>query len=73
MSTAVRIPSAFIQEAKAHSKANSRSVASQITDWIRIGKIAQENPDLPYSMIKDILLGMEEFEQGMDEAYQFVS
>jgi len=36
------------------------SVPKQIEYWSRIGKIAEENPDLPYSMIRDILVADQE-------------
>jgi len=34
--------------------------------WARIGKIAEENPDLSYDFIKNILLGKIEAESGWD-------
>ena len=33
----------------------SRSVAKQIEHWANIGKIAAENPDLSYSLIRELL------------------
>ena len=37
-----------------------RSVPKQIEYWSRIGKIAEENPDLPFSMIRAILIADQE-------------
>ena len=37
----------------------------------KIGKIVEENPDLTYSMVKDILIGLEELEQGETSEYKF--
>jgi len=71
MSTAVRIPTSLAKEAKAFCKADNRSFASQISYWAKIGKIAEENPDLSYKFIKDILLGTEELDQGLKTEYEF--
>lgn len=37
-------------------QAQLRSVPKQIKYWSRIGKIAEENPDLPFAMIQNILI-----------------
>jgi hypothetical protein len=37
-----------------------RSVPKQIEYWSQIGKIAQENPDLPFSLIREILIADQE-------------
>lgn len=44
----------------AYGKVYSRSTPKQIEYWFKIGKIAEENPDLPYNFIKQILLAKEE-------------
>lgn len=36
------------------------SVPKQIEFWSRICKIAEENPDLPFFMIRDILIADQE-------------
>ena len=36
----------------------NRSMAEQIEYWANIGQIAEDNPDLPYSLIKDLLISM---------------
>jgi hypothetical protein len=36
-----------------------------------MGKCAEENPDLTYSLIKEILIGVEELEQGQKSEYKF--
>jgi hypothetical protein len=36
------------------------SVSKQIEYWSKIGKIAQENPDLPFSLIREILIADQE-------------
>jgi hypothetical protein len=71
MSVAVKIDDNLIRDAKIFSKIDKRSLKAQIEHWARIGKCAEENPDLTYSQIKDILIGIEEIEQGESSDYTF--
>lgn len=49
----------------------NRSVAEQIEYWARLGKVAEKNPDLPISMLQDMLVSMEEVKASNLSAYQF--
>ncbi|MDA3790598.1 MAG: hypothetical protein PF503_19155 [Desulfobacula sp.] len=71
MTTAVRIADDLAKEARIFSKIDKRSLTGQIEHWANIGKCAEENPDLTYSMIKDILIGLAELEQGESSEYEF--
>jgi len=71
MSAAVKIDDDLIRDAKIFSKIDKRSLKGQIEHWARIGKCAEENPDLTYNLIKDILIGLEEMEQGESSEYKF--
>ncbi|MDI6816741.1 MAG: hypothetical protein QME41_06075 [Actinomycetota bacterium] len=71
MTTAVRVSDKLIQEAKMYSKVDNRSVTGQIEHWARIGKYAEENPDLTYNLIKEMLIGLEELDQGESSEYTF--
>lgn len=71
MATAVRISKELFSEAKKYSRIDHRSVTGQIEHWAKIGKCAEENPDLTYSLIKEILMGLEELEQGEKSEYKF--
>jgi hypothetical protein len=71
MSTAVRVSDKLIRYAKLHCKVDNRSVTGQIEHWAKIGKCAEENPDLTYNLIKEILIGLEELEQGEYSEYKF--
>ena len=71
MATAVKLSENIVSEAKIISRALNRSVAGQIEHWARIGKIAEENPDLNYEFIKNILIAQEEAEMGRLKPYQF--
>lgn len=71
MATAVRITDDLVREAKIFSKIDKRSLTGQIEHWARIGKCAEENPDLTYALIKEILIGLAELEQGEYREYTF--
>lgn len=60
MSSAVKLSSSIINDAKIISKALHRSVAGQIEHWAKIGKIAEENPEMNYEFIKDLLIAQQE-------------
>jgi hypothetical protein len=71
MATAVRVSEELLVEAKKFSRIDHRSLAGQIEHWARMGKCVEENPDLTYSLIKEILMGLEELEQGERTEYSF--
>ncbi|MBI4665851.1 MAG: hypothetical protein HY751_05495 [Nitrospinae bacterium] len=71
MATAVRISEELINDARKFSRIDHRSLAGQIEHWAWMGKCAEENPDLTYSLIKEILIGMEELERGEKSEYKF--
>lgn len=71
MATAVRISESLVREAKLMSSVDNRSVTGQIEHWAKIGKCAEENPSLNYNLIKEILIGIEELNQGESTEYQF--
>jgi hypothetical protein len=59
-SRAARLFRDTIMKAHKYAAVFSRSVFNQIEHWARIGRIEEENPDLPYNFIKDILIFMKE-------------
>jgi len=71
VTTAVRVSEGLVKEAKIYSKIDKRSLTGQIEHWAVIGKCAEQNPDLTYSLIKEILIGLEELEQGEVSEYSF--
>ena len=70
MTAAVRVSDELVREAKIYSKIDKRSLTGQIEHWARIGKCAEENPDLTYGLIKEILIGLAELELGESSDYQ---
>ena len=71
MATAVRVSDELLKDAKRFSRVDHRSLAGQIEHWARIGKRAEENPDLTYALVKEILIGLEELDQGERTEYKF--
>ena len=71
MTTAVRVSEELVREARIYSKIDNRSITGQIEHWARIGKCAEENPDLTYDLIKEILIGLAELDQEESTAYRF--
>ncbi len=67
----VKLSDKLINAAKIMAATTERSVPKQIEYWAAIGKIAEENPDLPLSLVKDICLAREEINRGEFTAYQF--
>jgi len=60
MSTNIKLSDALVEQARVYGHIEHRSVPKQIEYWSQIGKIAQENPDLPFSMIREILIADQE-------------
>ena len=60
MSINVKLSKSLVEQAKMFGSVEHRSVPKQIEYWSQIGKIAQENPDLPFSLIREILIADQE-------------
>lgn len=60
MPTSVRLDDDFVSDVKVHAEASSRSVPKQIEHWAKIGRIAEDNPELSYSFILEALLAQSE-------------
>ena len=71
MASAVRIKDALFEDAKIRASAESRSTAEQITYWAPLGKACEDNPELPFSIVKDILISKAEAEAGLLEKFSF--
>ena len=71
MSQSVKLPDELCEEARRHATLFSRSVPKQIEYWTRIGRLAEENPDLAYGFIRDVLLSKQEADAGSTTDYRF--
>ena len=60
MAVAMKLSDELVEDAKPYAAAEHRSVPKQIEYWSQIGKIAEENPDLPFFMIRDLLVADQE-------------
>lgn len=60
MAINVKLSEALVDQAKRHAAIQHRSVPKQIEHWSRIGKIVEENPDLPFSVIRELLMADQE-------------
>lgn len=61
----------FLRLVEARARAQSRSVSGQLKRYARLGIIAEDNPDLPLSMIEGILEAREELKAGLGQPYQW--
>ena len=68
MSVNVKLPDKLVDSARQQGAVERRSAPKQIEYWSQIGKIAVENPDLPFSVIREILVADQE--EAIDE-YKF--
>ena len=60
MAVNVKLSDTLVDQARRYGTAQHRSVPKQIEYWSQIGKIAEENPDLPFALIRDILIADQE-------------
>lgn len=58
--TTINLSDELVEKAKKYANVYNRSTPKQIEYWAKIGKTAEENPDLPYEFIKDVLLAISE-------------
>lgn len=68
MAVNIKLSDELVADARKAASVQHRSLPKQIEYWSRMGKIAEENPDLPFSMIRDILVARTE---EATEAYRF--
>ena len=60
MSINVKLSEGLVDQARRYAQIQHRSLPKQIEYWSQIGRIAEENPDLPFTMIRDILIADQE-------------
>ena len=61
----------FYSVISARAQAQDRSISGQLKHYARIGLIAEDNPDLPLSMIQGILEAQEDLKAGLGQPYQW--
>lgn len=60
MAITLKLSDELIDLAKPYAVAEHRSVSKQIEYWARLGKAAEDNPELPIGFIKNTLLAIVE-------------
>lgn len=71
MTKSVRVNDELYHRADQYGAVYSRSASKQLEFWAKIGLIAEENPDLSYDFIKELLLAKKELEDGDVTPYRF--
>ena len=56
----VKLSESLFEQAKVYGAIEHRSVPKQIEYWSKIGKITQENPDIRFALIREILIADQE-------------
>jgi len=56
---------------QARASASDRSLSGQLKHYARLAMIAEDNPDLPLSMIQGILEAQAELKAGLAEPYRW--
>ncbi|MGZ8191361.1 MAG: TA system antitoxin ParD family protein [Methylococcaceae bacterium] len=69
--TSITVSEKIAQAATIQAKVFNRTLDGQINYWAKIGKISEENPDLSFAFIKDVLIAGEEALAGDTEHYLF--
>lgn len=64
MLASINITQNFMTQASRVAEIEHRSLDNQIEHWAKIGKIMEDNPDLSYSFVKQILLAKTDIERG---------
>jgi hypothetical protein len=71
MSTAIKLDSALVETARIYAQAAHRSTPKQIEYWATLGRIAEQNPDLPYEFILGLLQARAQVKAGDASEYSF--
>ena len=61
----------LLKQLQARAAAHDRSLSGQIKHYARLALIAEDNPDLPLSMIQGILEAQQELKAGLAEPYEW--
>ena len=66
-----RADDALLRIVGARAASGDRSLGGQIKHYVRLAAIAEDNPDLPMSMIQGILEAQAELKAGLAQPYQW--
>ncbi|HCC68355.1 MAG TPA: hypothetical protein DEP99_00490 [Nitrospiraceae bacterium] len=69
--TSLRLQEDLVKRLSARAKAHRRTLTNQIEEYIMIAMEIEDNPDLPYSFIKETIEAREEIKAGIGVPYKF--
>lgn len=69
----VRVSDQLMLELKVASQAENRSIPKQAEHWMQIGKMVEDNPDLTYEFIRQVLRAKAELDHGVKLPYVRIS
>lgn len=62
MTKVISLNKTLVEQAEIHGQDADRTAAEQIMHWATVGKMAEDNPEITYPFIKDLLDTREEME-----------
>lgn len=71
MPKAVKISDELANAAAIFADVEGRSLAGQVEYWAKLGRVADENADIPVSLIKEILIARAQVRSGLKTPYVF--
>jgi F0F1-type ATP synthase alpha subunit len=72
MATAsIRLDQDLVEKASIMARALNRTTPKQIEHWAKIGEMMEDNPELPYEFVKQVIIAKAEKEAGKLETYDF--
>jgi len=67
----IRLDGGLVEKAAIMAKALNRSTPKQIEYWAKIGEMMEDNPDLSYDFVRQVIIAKAEKEAGKLEGYTF--
>jgi len=71
MDIAITIPEELAEIAQQQAVIHQRTLSQQIVHWANFGKIVEDNPELPFAFLQEVLLARQEAQAGAVEPYEF--
>jgi predicted DNA-binding protein len=69
--TSLRLNEDIVKRITAKARAHRRTLTNQVEEYIMIAMEVEDNPDLPYSFIKETIEAREEIRSGLGTPYKF--
>ena len=69
--TSLRLSDDLVKRISARARAHRRTLTNQVEEYITVAMEVEDNPDLPYSFIKETIEAREEIKSGLGIPYKF--